>query len=103
MLIAEGLEFIKERFNHNGPDHREHEHDEHQRKPGKQPPAAWAVTHDREKNQNQHDSNNNANDFSLGPIPKPGTPALHGLFVMQRKLVPIKAHGKIEPVNQYKE
>ena len=103
MLVAKRLEFIKEGFNHDGPDHREHEQNEHKWKPGEQPPPPGAVTHDREENEDQQDSNDNADDFFLGPIPKPGTPALHGLVVMQRKLVPVKAHRKIEHVNEKKE
>src|SRR5690348_2263558 len=103
MLVAERLEFIKERLNHDGPDYREHEHNENKWKPGKEPPPPRAVTHDRKENEDQHDSDDHANDLFLGPIPKPGTPPLHGLVVMQRKLMPVKAHRKIEHVNEKEE
>src|SRR5437773_12352215 len=100
MLTAERLEFVKQRINHQGHYHNEDEQYQDRKKPEKEPPPSRAEPHNREQDQHENDSDNHAHQLSLGPIPEPGAPSLHGLLVMQRKPVPIQPHGKIQHVDQ---
>src|SRR5215469_2897734 len=103
MLPAERLELIEEGIDHQRHDHNDHEQNRHRGKPEKQPPAPRAEAHDREQDEHQDGSNNQADQLLLGPVPEPGAPALYLLLVMQRKPVPIQAHRQVQHVNQEKQ
>src|SRR5579864_8642042 len=93
MLLVERLEVVEERIDDPRNNKDEGQQNGQGGKPKKEPPAPRAATHYGEQNQGQDERKERANDFFLGPIPKPGAPALHGLLVAERERMPIQADG----------
>ena len=93
MLLVEGLEVVEERIDDPGDDKDEAQQNGQCGKPKKEPPAARAAAHYGEENQGQDEGEERADDFFFRPIPKPGTPALHGLLVAERERMPVQADG----------
>src|SRR6266436_1007939 len=98
MFLVERFEFVEQRIDDQRIDKNNPQEDGQSGKPEVQPPAPRASPNDGKQNQDEDEREKRAHQFFLGPIPKPRTPALHGLFVTQRQRMPIQAHRQIENV-----
>src|SRR5258708_374398 len=99
MLLAQWLELVEQRIDHQRRDHDQSQEDQDRWKPEIQPPTPPASPHDGEQDQDQNDSKRCAEKLSLGPIPEPRAPTLNGLFIMQGKRMPIQPQGQVQNVD----
>src|ERR1700686_1030495 len=96
LRFPERAKFVEERVDIPRGDEPQEERERDGAEPGEEPPASGLRTDQGEQERNDEESQRDAEELCLGPIPEPGAPGLDGLLVENREVMPVEANGKMQ-------
>src|SRR6266852_5889777 len=99
-FLGEGLKLVEERIDDERLEEEKQKAVRQRNEPKIEPPTAGRPADHAVKDPDEDHANDDGDDFALGPIPKPGSPSLHGEAVGALDPVLIDARGKYEDVNR---
>src|SRR5215470_19662051 len=100
IFLRERLELVDQRIDDERLEKENEQQDRQRHEPKVKPPAPRGFANNGIEQPNQNCPQNDANELTLGPVPKPRAPALHGKAVLPRNPVFVDAGGQLKDIDR---